>query len=224
MHSRIHASFVAAVVLLAAANAPTAGAQTLNIDLGVYWGSPSGTYGAALGLAGTWNSVGTGTATDLIDVNGAVTYVSITVTASNDDGWWTTCSGDAQALLSDNVFSTSSTGANTWEVSLGGVSPGWYAVVLYAPDHPSVPTGAMTVNGVGVESLPGIQDCGFDEGLSHAVVQVEVGPSSTLTVVGDTAGTTFGYAGLAGLQLVPSLIFADGFEGGDTSAWDVAMP
>ena len=52
--------------------APAAAAQSLNIDLGTYYGTPPATYGAASGQAGTWHEAGLGL-TALVDLSGGST-------------------------------------------------------------------------------------------------------------------------------------------------------
>ena len=174
--------------------APPLLAQNLNIDLGAHFGAPSNTYGAAANQAGTWNTLGLGATPSLLGLGEAATSVSATVTAYTDEGWSNTCTGDTQALMDDNIFTF-----GTWTVALTGLSNGTYTLFLYEPTNPEVVTGNMTVNGAAVAGITG-HGCTLTAGDTYTTTQVTV-TNANLTITGGSAGTPWGIAGLAGLQL-----------------------
>ena len=196
-------------------------ARWWNIDLGDNAGTPSDAYGAASGHAGRWNTVNLGVSSGLVDTATSPTAVSITVSADTDGGQSTGClTTDADACVGDSIFTIN----GTWTVSLAGLADGIYDVFLYAPRHDEVATGNMLVNGTAVASVAGALDCDLTEGVGSARVRVAV-LGGTLSLIGDSAGSGFSYAGLAALQLMASdMIFNDGFESGNTSIWTQTVP
>lgn len=191
-------------------------AAGLNVDFGTSWGTPAASYGAASGQTGTWNEVGLG-ATALVDVTGAASGVSISVSATALGNATSDGSDDAR-LLADNFY-----GQNFgWSADLSGLAPGSYRVFLYAPSNGSVPTGAMTVGGTALASLPGDPDSNLVEGTSWDDVVVSTA-DGTLAISG--GGGVF--TGLAGLQIVPEPVCNDGIvdaleecEDGNTASGD----
>ena len=177
--------------------APAAAAQSLNIDLGTYYGTPPATYGAASGQAGTWNEAGLGL-TALVDLSGGSTGSSVTVVADSPTGGTVTNpTNDDGLLLRDNFYVSN---AGTWTVDVSGLAPGDYRIFLYASSNSATPTGNMLVEGVGVPSLFGDWDAVLIEGVSWAQVAVPI-TDGTLNISGaDTAAS-----GLAGVQIVPYL-------------------
>jgi len=180
----------------------------LNVDFGLYHGPPADSYGAASGQTGTWNEAGAGVS-PLIDTSGALAGVSLALTTKNDAGnTGAAVSDDAERLLFDHFFS--SVGA-TWTVDVSGLESGSYRVYLYAPSHGAVSTGAMTVNGTPVASLPGDIGANLIEGVSYASVLAQL-TDGTLAI----SGVVDVHGGLAGLQVVPlpepgrALLFATG--------------
>ena len=167
----------------------------LNVDLGFHFGAPGGAFGAASNLAGTWNEVGLAGSAP-VDFFGRPTATSISVSALSDTGWMFDAVDDAEVLLFDNIFVTAE---NTWNVDFNGLAHGDYDLYLYAPAHPSVSTGDLTVNGAPVAGIPGSGDTGdLIEGTSYLVVPIDV-DDGTLAI----SGTGSSYSGLAGVQLIP---------------------
>ena len=77
--------------------------------------------------------------------------------------------------------------------------------------HGAVSTGAMTVNGIAVESLPGDIGASLIEGVSYASLLAQLGDGALVI-----SGVVDVHGGLAGLQVVPvpepdrTLLFAIG--------------
>ena len=166
----------------------------LNIDFGTVFSEPTSDYGAAAGQDGYWNRAGLDV-TALFDTFGFGPGASVNVTADVGTGnIGGPPSSDDEKLLEDNFYSAN---GNSWSANLSGLASGAYTVFLYAPSHPSVPTGDMTVGGVAVPSIPGNSGSTLIEGTSWVSVQVTV-TDGTLMISG--AGTSF--SGLAGIQVV----------------------
>jgi len=189
---------LAAAVLVALLAGPAAGVR-LNIDFGTSYGTPVPAYGA-VAQVGSWNQAALGT-TPLNDLSGAPSGVSITVSATSDAGNHTSDGSNGALLLADNFYAQSI----DWTAELSGLAPGGYRVYLYAPSNVSVPTGDMTVGGIPVSSLPGSPDSDLIEGTSWEDVLVSTS-DGTLTLSG--GGSVF--TGLAGLQIAPEAVCADG--------------
>lgn len=171
-------------------------AQSLNIDLGSYFDTPPSSYGAVANQEGTWNTLGLGATSNLVDLQGFATPVAATVTAEGDDGWTNACEDDVHALRDDFVY----TEAGTWNVALTGLANGDYTVYLYGSTSNGLATGNMTVNGTEVANILS-RACDFRGVPTFRVVHVNV-TDGTLTISGDRAGTGYNYSGLAALQLV----------------------
>jgi hypothetical protein len=176
-------------------------AASIYVDLGTWFGTPSLAYGGPAGVAGTWNGIIKGTTSNLQDITGTVTSVSVTVTASSDTGHDNPPGDtDYKKLFYDYIYSYF---GNSWTVAFSGLSNGPYNVYLCAPST-WVPTGAMVVNGSPVSQIV--------TGYTIKSTQVSVG---TLTVTGTGSGSI----GLAGVQicavpLPPSLVLLiSGFIG-----------
>lgn len=197
MHLKLAFLFAVLLAVLATFATPSTASATsaLNVDFGVVYGTPSTSYGAASGQVGNWNQVGLGV-TALFDIAGNSAGVDLDLVAATDGGYVGTApANDDELLFDDNFFQTS--GA-TWNADLSGIAPGFYLVFLYAPSNGAVPSGAMTVNGVAVASIPGDTGGTLIEGTSWVGVGVEVTDGS-LAISGAGASAS----GLAGLQLVP---------------------
>jgi hypothetical protein len=167
----------------------------LQVDLGTFFGPPSGSFGAAAGQRGSWNEVGF-VSDPLVDSYSWPSAASVSVTALSDTGWTSSPSDDADLLLFDNIYSAS---GNPWQVEFSALAHGDSILYLYAPGNPSVETGDMTVNGEAVEGIPGSSSSGtLVPGVSWTAVEVSI-DDGTLTIAG--SGSSF--SGLAGLQIVP---------------------
>ena len=188
-------------------------AHAFNLDFGTAFGVPAASYGAASGQTGSWNQVGLG-ATALVGLGGAPSGASVSVTASTANGAYLTPTNNDQLLLDDNFYSA---GGLTWTVSFSGLANGRYRVYLYAPRHPSIATGAMTVGGVPVASIPGDTSGTLIEGTSWVRVDASVS-GGTLSISGSNPTAL---TGLAGLQLVrppPALNIDFGLQFGTPAA------
>jgi hypothetical protein len=173
---------------------PVRPAPTLNVDLGVHFGVPDDSFGAA-GAAGHWERLGLGSHEGLRDVNGALTATSITVTAGADTGWSSSGTTNAERLFDDDIWSS---GTTPWSADISGLPPGWYEVKLYAPAHPSIPSGPLSVNGTALGEIPGDENAALIEGTSWTSVVVEA-PQGRIEIGGGGVSSS----GLAGLQLAP---------------------
>ena len=208
---------VSLALTCAAALAPTAAAQSFNLDVGLANAVPTATFGAAAAQPGTWNSVSrtTGaTPISLLDLAGAPTSVTFARTAGggtdfsfNNAG----TSGDDELLLDDAEFPTSSTGS-TWTIA--GLAAGTYDVYTYAwaPDSAAFITG-VSVNGGPLTLVGGTWAGAYAIGVTHAkdTVVVTGGGSIAITL---SVGTSF--ATFNGVQIVKvgtpttSYCFGDG--------------
>lgn len=193
---RLPSGRVITLIALILSHAPSAGAENLNIDLGGHWGVPSGSFGAASGQSGTWNGVGLAGSPGLLDDTGAVTTVSMSVTAGADTGWTGTGSDDARVLVEDNIFVTS---GGTWSVSFNGLANGGYELYLYAPAHTSVPSGDLVTGALWHPEIPGSFSGTFVEGTNTLHVSLLV-TDGQVVITGSSASLS----GLAGLQLLES--------------------
>ncbi len=106
--------------------------QSLNVDLGPQGGSaPSSDYGAAAWQAGFWNHVAGQFTVPLRDLNDqATSVVAVSYTAGQSTTAIQNASADDNALMSDYVSGSQSSGV----VSLFGLSAGTYKIFLYAWD------------------------------------------------------------------------------------------
>jgi hypothetical protein len=166
-------------------------AYDINLDFGNANGTPTNTFNAAA-QAGEWNTLGLGAHSNIFNISGVATPVTALVTAESG-GSGAGCSGDEGALFGDQIHSSN----DSWTIALSGLNNETYDVYLYAPGNSLVPTGAMSVNGTPVSSIPGNAVCDLIDGTSYVSVQVSI-TDSTLTITGTNAT---GWSGLAGLQL-----------------------
>lgn len=175
-------------------------AASIYVDLNTHWGTPSSAYGGPAAVAGTWNGIPIGTTSNLLDITGAATSVSVTVTFERY-GNWTSTGSDRDKLFADHMY-----GSTDWSVAFSGLADGPYDIYLCAPDHVAHPTGDMTVNGSPVSQI--------QTGFTTVTTQVRGG---TLSIEGEPSTTTT--FGLAGVQVsrVPAppaiLLLASGFVG-----------
>lgn len=208
-------------------------AQAFNIDFGEPGNAPPHTYAAA-GRPGVWNGLvapNGSTTFNLIDVDGLVTDVSVrqlggTATITDDDP---STLGDDSLLLDDYLvtFSVPIESCLFFE----NVEPGLYEVLIYAwmPLEPRVFsfTNIDQEEGNPHYEVGGPWTGSHEELVSYSRHHVEVAADGILNMhsgVSPGADPLLG-AALNGVQIRPfAEIFSDGFEGGDTSAWDVAVP
>ncbi len=172
--------------------APAAIAQSLNIDVSSTSSSPASTYGGPAGQMGVWNILTAAVTPALVDLSGIPTAAAIAFnTPRSLTGNWP-CPGDVdEPLVSDNFYWL----ADDWTATITGLVDDDYGVVLYAPSHPSVDTGSMTVNGAPVSGRIG--SCVPVEGTDWVRVFTSVA-GGTLTITG--SGERFD--GIAGIQLI----------------------
>ncbi len=174
---------------------PTRAAPSHNVDFGTQWGVPQSSF-AAVGTAGDWQRLGTGQHVGLRDAAGSLSATTVTLTAFVDTGWTGSGSSDAQLLLEDNFFAS---GGGTWSVEIDGLPPGEYELILYAPSHPAVTTGPMTVNGDAVAELAGDTGSAFVQGASWIALSVDA-TEGRIVIEGGAPSAS----GLAGLQIGPA--------------------
>jgi len=180
---------------------PAAG-QSINIDYGTIFGTPSNAYGAAAGQAGTWNALFAGPGgLPLVDIDGNGIDATITdVSGGNLDFSFNNAAttGDDQALFDDLIDLGGVVGqVDTFEVE--GLAPGSYDVYVYAwaPDSAGFIT-SVNVNGAGAENVGGAWPGGYVEGTNYALQSVDA-PDGTLTIA---LTTVAGFGSLNGLQIV----------------------
>jgi hypothetical protein len=189
-----------AVVFVAFAT--TGLAQDFNVDFSSHFAGPAATFGAAASQPGTWNVITAAGPTTLLNLNGTSSAASISVTVAAVSGFGTfngfggSHTGDLQALLDDNFFST--LGAH-WSLTISGLSNGLYDFYYYAPSNGSVDTGPFTVNGIAASSIAGDDSSPLTEGLNWEVMHDVSVTNGTMTVLSTDTGT--GPLGLAGLQI-----------------------
>ena len=173
----------------------TASAEFINVDFGDDYLNLPSSYGAA-GQVGSWNDITSlGTTVNLLDLSGAATDVSVTVTAYTISGHVGPPQTNDGTLLQDNFYV--SEGA-PWSVTFANLDAGLYDLYYYAPTNSSVDTGTFTVNGTSVSSLVGAYT--LIQGTSWDVLSgVNVSGTATLS-----STSTSGYRGLSGMQLVPT--------------------
>jgi len=179
-------------------------AQSFNLDVDNFFGTPSNALGAAAAQPGTWNDVpaALGT-TPLVDITGAATGVTISGTglgaAFSFDNAGTT--GDDQALM-DDLSDPSPSGA-TWTFS--GLTPGNYILYTYgwAPDNATFrSTIAVAGSSDGPQNVGGAWPGGYTLGITHARHHVTVGGAGTIAMTITVAGGG-SFASLNGFQLAP---------------------
>jgi hypothetical protein len=204
------------LVLLVLAMSVPVRAQRINIDVGsnTTYPVPSSVYGAAAGQPGTWNSVApVGGTTNLVDLAGAATTVSIASTGGSafESNMNPGPTGDDLNLMAD-VSDPSFTG-QTWTIS--GLAAGNYLLYTYSwpPDNPvfrSVISVAGSVDGPqttgGSWPLSG-QTLGITYALHHVSVPPGGSIAMTITVAGGGS-----YASLNGFQIAPDSAASPGVD------------
>ena len=181
----------------------SASAVSLNIDIGSIRASAglSSAYGAAAGQAGVWNQISTpGTTSGLLDLSGFSTRIDLSLTGSSIylEGNRGGASNDVEYLLNDFFFADPS---SDWSMTLSNMDQGTYNIYYYAPAATNVSTGAFSINGNSVTSLPGENGASqLVQGVSWGVLSnVSVGSLGLMTLL---PANTSGFRGLAGLQIV----------------------
>jgi hypothetical protein len=195
-----------ALVLLAA----PAAAQSFNVDIGITFGAPSSSYGAAAGQSGNWNEIDMAgpinNPMSLTDVNGTASAVTVEYNKTGNGNFSfdnTNTTGDDEALLDDCVDVGSGTTAKVKYTFLN-LNPGTYDVYVYAfaPDNRTGFIAGVEVIG----GTKGIQTCGgVDWGGTHVMGETYV--TDTVTVVSGGAlrvrySTNTGFASGNGIQVV----------------------
>lgn len=205
--------------LLLAASMPIQ-AQNFNVDLGDFWGTPSDAYGAASGQTGRWHTVGLGITDSLENTASAPTGVTVKISADKDRGYGTGCAwGDTNSLSADNIY----TYAGKWTIDLAHLKNGVYELFLYAPNNDPVGTGNMLINGIVIPEIHGTIFCNMAEGYDWISLKVMV-TGGALSMMGDSVGTYYFYAGLSGFQLRETGDFYLGaFETGDLFGWSTVV-
>ncbi len=198
-HNRRHlmAGFLFASGLAISA---TALAVPINVDFGLKGHViTSTTFGAASGQTGNWNNITAfSTPSGIVDIGGNATSVAITVTAGTMGGIFPLPTGDANALMEDNFFSSS--GAS-WTISITGLSGTLFDIYLYEPHHGAVGTGSGTVEGIAFSNINGNFSLGtFVLDSNYHLLSGVTITGGTLTATGSQPGT---HSGIAGIQVVP---------------------
>jgi hypothetical protein len=187
---------IALFTLMLLPTAPAFGAP-LYIDFGSYSAAPSSLFGAAADVAGAWNNVSElGTMSDLLDIFGNSSGVSITVAAASMNGTGGFGTTDPIRLMQDNFYSTPDT---VWSVSFAGLTSGVYDVYLYEPMNQFLGTGGGSVNDTTFASINGGFTGTFTLGVNYLLLPDILVMNGILTARGTQAG---GLSGLAGMQLV----------------------
>jgi hypothetical protein len=125
------------LVALAMMWSPTdAVASTIALDFGA---PGSATPSSASGI---WNNITSGGMTaSLLDIHGAATGVSVTVTADSFSGFYPSAfpTGSDEANLLDDYFAA--TAGNSWTVKISGLAAGSYTLHLFDAANPAVSSG-----------------------------------------------------------------------------------
>lgn len=223
---------VVPLLAIGLAAAPAAHAQSLNFDFGNNGTGPPPSYAAA-GLPGTWNSLAAAhgsQTTGIVDLAGSPTAVAVTQIgglALLEEGDLAV-TGD-HALLLDDFLVTYSASLESC-IFLDGLLPGLYEVLIYARmPSPAVLSYTSVDQEAGTphHSVGGAWSGGHQELVSYSRHFATVGAGGDLDLhsgIVPGANAALG-AALNGLQLIHlSLVFADGFESGSTSAWTMTVP
>ncbi|MEM7052212.1 MAG: hypothetical protein AAF604_21275 [Acidobacteriota bacterium] len=217
---------LACSLLLTLTAVPLAG-QSLNLDFGAPDHGPDASYAAA-GIAGVWNSLPADHATttdDLVDLQGAVTAVSVRQFGGLDTPLAVdpSTSGDDARLLDDYLV-TFSAGLESC-LFFTGLMPGEYVVLIYArmPNAPDVLSDTFVDQELGVPhySVGGAWSGQHRELITFSRHRVLVDATGRLDLhSGIVAGADPSQgAALNGLQILRAEIFEDGFESGDLTRW-----
>jgi len=192
------------VAIIAGGLAQTTHAQDINVDFGSIFDAPPSSFGAAAGQAGHWNRIVTlDTTLNLLDISGATTAISVTVTAGSIFGNAGSGSSPVALLRQDNFFSCSGSAVGSnWTAQFANVDDGIYDVYMYSATNPIAPTGPFTVNGITVGSLNGNPSDSLVQGEDWDVITGVTVSGGSLTLA--TNPPTSGCPGLAGVQIVSS--------------------
>ena len=188
------------ILLAFLASTSAAFAQSFNIDVHNFYGTPSSALGAAASQSGVWNAApATAATTPLVDLAGGATAASLSVSgaaaAFNFDNVGTT--GDDQVLMDD--LSDPSPGGATWTIS--GLAGGNYELITYAwaPDN-AVFLSRVTVAGSSdpAQDVGGAWPGAYALGVTHALHRISVASggsiASTITVApGGQFGSVNGF-------------------------------
>ncbi len=197
-----------ATLLIALNVAPTALAQSINIDFGDEHGGPPPAYSAA-GLPGSWNVL-TGTLevpVALLDLDGAPTGATIAMT--NAFGTLADVPlphseiGAHQALLGDGMLGAFGPKIPV-AVAIAGIEPGLYRLITYTWYWPAQAFGEVAfVDGSAlVQSVGGPWPGGLSVGVTHMVHVVNTRGTIAFELVGAGPGSFFnGDILIQGLQL-----------------------
>lgn len=201
--------------------------QSFNLDFGQPDDGPPPTYAAA-GRAGHWHSLPAshGTTTpDLVDIHGQVTGVSLLQIGGLEtvSGVDPATEGD-DALLLDDYLVTFDEGLESC-IFLDGMQPGLYEVLIYAriPDDTVLSyTSVDQEPGLPHLEVGGVWTGDHEELISYSRHVAIVGDDGNLDLHSGIAPEMQEEDGAAlnGMQVLRVDIFRDGFESGDTSAWD----
>ena len=183
-------------LLVGAFATPSALAQSVNVDVGNLFGTPTSAYAAGAGQAGVWNSKTTNSATALVDLTGGATGATLAASGGvltfGFDNTGTT--GDDQALMDDGCD-----GVRTWTFS--GIANGAYELYTYAwaPDSNTYKTN-VNVQGSpsGVQSVGGAWTGAHQQGVTYAKHSVTV--ANGTIIVDISTGVSF--STVNGFQLV----------------------
>jgi hypothetical protein len=183
----------------------SANATSLHIDFGNE-GAATSDYAAAADQKGYWNNINrSGTTPGLLDLDGVSTEIDLLLSGSNLLNGFSggTLETDIYKLLRDYFY----TGGNTddWSLTISGLDEGKYDIYYYAPNSGVVATGAFSINGSRVASLPGVntKPPTLEQGVSWDVLAgVSIGSAGLLMEFMTPTATPGAFFGLAGLQIV----------------------
>ena len=187
-----------------------AAAQSINVDIGTTFASPSNAYGAAAAQPGTWNQInpsgGVGSPNALVNISGAATAATVEFNKPGNgefsfDNLLT--SGDDEALL-DDFHDVGSSATSKVKYIFRNLQAGTYDVYVYAwaPDFPFTYISNVEV----ILGSNGIQTCGGNDWTgAHVLGETYVTDSRTI-LAGELiqVRVTFnaGFATINGIQLV----------------------
>ena len=148
--------FIFVSLALMGLSVSSAHAISLNIDFGDK-GAATSDYAAAADQKGYWNNINSsGTALDLLDLGGVRTKVDLLLSGSRILNGFSggSVETDIDKLLRDYFFTGDDT--DDWSLTISGLDEGKYDIYYYAPNSGVVATGAFSINGSRVASLPGV--------------------------------------------------------------------
>jgi hypothetical protein len=166
----------------------------INVTFGANGALPS-SYAAAAPAPGVWNHVDTlGTTSNLVDLSGTPTGISINVSATTASGSNGSSSDNDSLLLQFQMHASNNV---PWSVTFNGLANGEYDVYYYAPSHSAVSTGTFTLEGVLMPEMDTIVQS-LSQGVNWDVATVNI----TDGELNFESVSTFWYRGLAGIQIV----------------------